>query len=200
MSVPLRIALTGGIGSGKSTIALKFQQLGVPVIDSDIIAREVVQPGSSCLHKIIQEFGSEVVTSSGNLDREALRAIIFKDHKAKTKLEHILHPEIYEEIENQISKIQYPYCIIVIPLLIETNSMNRFDRILVIDAPESEQKIRASKRDKTSSIEIEKILNSQASREQRLEYADDIINNNSAIEILDESVNQLHKKYLELSS
>ncbi len=197
MSKVLRIALTGGIGSGKSTVADKFQDLGAPIIDSDVISREIVKPGTACLNTIVNEFGSELLTSKGTLDRHKLRKIIFNDETTKKKLEDILHPVIYQEIEDQISRINYPYCLIVIPLLVETQAMHRFDRILVVDTAKDLQIKRATSRDKSSVQIIEKIINSQASRNQRLKYADDIIDNNVNIEELNGAILKLHKRYLE---
>ena len=200
MSATLRVALTGGIGSGKSTVALKFQELGAPVIDSDIIAREVVNPNKPCLKKIINVFGDKLLTKKGSLDRKKLRDIIFNDDRAKDKLEEILHPAIYAEIDKQIINVNYPYCLIVIPLLIETNAVNRFDRILVIDTTETIQIERAKNRDNSSAENIKKIIESQISRQQRLEYADDILNNSHKIEELNDSIIKLHEKYIDLSS
>ena len=200
MSTVLRIALTGGIGSGKSTVANKFQDLGVPIIDSDVISRELVKPGAACLDHIINELGSDLLTSKGILDRDKLRNIIFNDAAAKKKLEDILHPVIYQEIEDQVSKVTTPYCLIVIPLLVETQTMDRFDRVLLVDAEKDLQIKRATSRDKTSFQIIEKIINSQANRSQRLKYADDIIDNNVNIEELNEAVLKMHEKYLELGS
>lgn len=200
MSAVLRIALTGGIGSGKSTVTSKFQQLGVPVIDSDVISRDIVKPGKPCLKSIINEFGSNLLTSEGTLDRDKLRNIIFNDDTAKKKLETILHPAIYQEIEEQVSKVDYPYCLIVIPLLIETKATDRFDRILVVDTPETLQVERARNRDKTSTKNIEKIIKTQVDQKQRLKYADDVIDNSLTIEELNDSVVKLHEKYLKLSS
>ena len=199
MASVFRVALTGGIGSGKTTVANKFEQLGVPVIDSDIISREIVEPGQSCLNKIIQHFGDELLTKEKVLNREKLRNIIFNDDKAKEKLEEILHPSIYEEIDKKISKIDYPYCLVVIPLLIETNAMGYFNRILVVDTAETMQIHRAQQRDNASEENIEKIIKSQVSREQRLKHADDIIENNLSIEELNNSVVELHKKYINLA-
>lgn len=199
MTSILRVALTGGIGSGKTTVANKFEQLGVPVVDSDIIARKIVEPGQASLNKIIQNFGDELLTKEKVLNREKLRNIIFSDDIAKEKLEKILHPAIYEEIDTQISKIDYPYCLVVIPLLIETNAMGHFNRILVVDTEETMQIQRAHQRDNSSEKDIEKIIKSQVSREQRLKYADDIIENNLSIEELNNSVVELHKKYINLA-
>ncbi|MGB1801061.1 MAG: dephospho-CoA kinase [Gammaproteobacteria bacterium] len=200
MTSVLRVALTGGIGSGKTTVANQFEKLGTPIIDSDIIARNVVTPGQPCLKKIIHTFDNELLTKQGELNREKLRNIIFNDSKAKEKLEQILHPAIYEEIEKQIAEINYPYCLIVIPLLIETNAMDRFDRILVVDTAEKVQIQRAQQRDNTSEENIERIIKSQVNRQQRLKYADDIIENNLSIEGLNSSVKILHEKYINLSS
>lgn len=200
MSSVLRIALTGGIGSGKTTVARKFEALGVPIIDSDIIARDIVKPGQPCLKKIFENFGGQIQNRDGTLDREKLREIIFNDNKAKEKLEKILHPEIYQEIENQISKINYPYCLIVLPLLIETGATDHFDRVLVLDTTESVQMERACQRDNTSRENIEKIIKSQVNRKERLKYADEIIENNHSIEELNDSINKLHEKYINLSS
>jgi dephospho-CoA kinase len=200
MSAVLRIALTGGIGSGKTTVSSIFEKLGVPIIDSDIISRDLVKPGQPCLTKIINEFGNEILTEQNTLDREKLRSIIFDDDVAKSNLESILHPSIYKELDSQISKINYPYCLVVVPLLIETNAMKHFDRILVIDTDKDLQVKRTQKRDNSSEIEVKKIIDSQISREQRLKYADDIIENTLTIEELNETVKQLHTKYIELGS
>ncbi len=200
MSTVLRIALTGGIGCGKSTVADKFQDIGTPIIDSDVISRDIVKPGTACLDTITSEFGLDILTSKGTLDRDKLRNIIFNDDAARIKLEDILHPAIYQEIEVQVSKVKYPYCLIVIPLLVETQAMDRFDRILLVDAEKYLQIKRATNRDKTPVHVVEKIINSQAKRSQRLKYADDIIDNNVTIEELNEVVLKLHEKYLELSS
>jgi dephospho-CoA kinase len=200
MAAVLRVALTGGIGSGKSTVASKFQNLGVPIIDSDIISRNIVRPGNPCFNSIVQEFGKDILTSEGKLDRKKLRDIIFNDDTAKIKLEEITHPAIYQDIEARVSNVNYPYCIIVIPLLIETQATNRFDRILVVDVSDSLQIKRASNRDKTTTENIEKIMKNQVNRMQRLKYADDVIENNLTIEELNDSVLKLHNMYIMLSS
>ncbi|HIF49996.1 MAG TPA: dephospho-CoA kinase [Thiotrichaceae bacterium] len=200
MSAVLRVALTGGIGSGKSTVSSKFHELGAPIIDSDIISRDVVKPESACLHAIINEFGSDVLTNKATLDRDKLRTIVFNDDNAKNKLEEILHPAIYLEIENQLSKVDYPYCITVIPLLVETQAMRRFDRILLVDISEKLQIERTVNRDNSSNIIVEKIIKSQVSRKQRLKYADDIINNSIEIDELNDTVLHLHHLYMELSN
>jgi dephospho-CoA kinase len=199
MSKTLHVALTGGIGSGKSTVSSIFQSLGVPVIDSDVISRTIVMPGKPCLKNIIDEFGSTLLNDKGELDRHKLRNIIFNDSEAKTKLEELLHPVIYQEIERAASSIDYPYCLIAIPLLIETQATEKFDRILLVDLPEAVQLARASDRDNTSIDLISEIIKNQASREQRLKYADDIIDNSVKIEELTNAVQKLHNKYLKLA-
>ena len=195
----LSVALTGGIGTGKSTVTSKFHALGTPIIDSDIISRSIVEPGKPCLDAIICEFGKKILDLRGEIHRRKLRNIIFNDSEAKKKLENILHPVIYKEIDKEISNIDYAYCLIAIPLLIETRATDRFDRILLIDVTEKTQLLRASKRDKASIKYISETIKNQTSRNQRLHYADDIIDNNNEVEKLDYIVEMLHKKYLRLS-
>lgn len=195
----LRVALTGGIGSGKSTVSSIFQSLGVPVIDSDVISRAIVKSGKPCLSAIIDEFGEGLLDTTGELDRHKLRTIIFNDSEAKRKLEDILHPAIYQEIDRQVSDIDYPYCLIAIPLLVETQATDKFDCILLVDVPEEIQLTRASVRDKTSIRLISEIIKNQASRDQRLKYADDIIDNSVKIEELNDVIEKLHNQYLKLS-
>ena len=195
----LSVALTGGIGTGKSTVTSKFHALGTPIIDSDIISRSIVEPGKPCLDAIIGEFGKNILDLRGEIHRRKLRNIIFNDSEAKKKLENILHPVIYKEIDKEISNIDYAYCLIAIPLLIETRATDRFDRILLIDVTEKKQLLRASKRDKASIKYISETIKNQTSRNQRLHYADDIIDNNNEVEKLDYIVEMLHKKYLRLS-
>jgi|TARA_B110000238_G_C15987317_1_gene378708 dephospho-CoA kinase len=195
----LSVALTGGIGTGKSTVTSKFHALGTPIIDSDIISRSIVEPGKPCLDAIIGEFGKNILDLRGEIHRRKLRKIIFNDSEAKKKLENILHPVIYKEIDKEISNIDYAYCLIAIPLLIETRATDRFDRILLIDVTEKKQLLRASKRDKASIKYISETIKNQTSRNQRLHYADDIIDNNNEVEKLDYIVEMLHKKYLRLS-
>lgn len=200
MSTCFRVALTGGIGSGKSTVALKFQELGVPVIDSDVISRDIVKPDKPFLKKILNEFGNDLLSSDGSLDRKKLRTIIFNDDIARKKLDNILHPAIYQEIDDQIKELTYPYCLVVVPLLLETNAFDHFDRVLLVEVSEDIQIERAKKRDNTSAENIKKIIKSQIAHEKRLKYADDIINNNLKIEELNESIQKLHDKYIKLSS
>ena len=196
----LTIALTGGIGSGKTSIASIFKSLGVPVIDSDTISKEIILPGKPCFKDIVNEFGEEILMNKGTIDRYKLREIIFNNDKARIKLENIIHPVVFKNIDTEISLINYPYCLVIIPLLIETKSTERFDRILVIDALESLQFERIVKRDDISPILIKKIIKTQAKRKERLRYANDIIVNNDTIMNLNKSINTLHKKYLGLSN
>ena len=197
------IALTGGIGSGKSLVASLFEDLNVPIIDSDKISKNITLPTGICFNKIVSEFGEKILTKGGKIDRNKLRKIVFNDDKDRTKLENILHPVIFENINSEISLInQYsnPYSIVIIPLLIETKSSHQFNRVLLIDTPENLQLERVTKRDKIPPEFLKKIIRAQATREERLKYADDIIINDSEIINLDNSVRVLHKKYLELSS
>ena len=196
----LTIALTGGIGSGKTSIASIFKSLGVPIIDSDTISKEIILPGKLCFKDIVNEFGEEILTNKGTIDRYKLRDIIFNNDKARIKLENIIHPVVFKNIDTEISLINYPYCLVIIPLLIETKSTEKFDRILVIDALESLQFERIVKRDDISPILIKKIIKTQAKRKERLRYANDIIVNNDTIMNLNKSINTLHKKYLGLSN
>ena len=196
----LTIALTGGIGSGKTSIASIFKSLGVPIIDSDTISKEIILPGKPCFKDIVDKFGKEILTNKGTIDRYKLRDIIFNNDKARIKLENIIHPVVFKNIDTEISLINYPYCLVIIPLLIETKSTERFDRILVIDALESLQFERIVKRDDISPILIKKIIKTQAKRKERLRYANDIIVNNDKIINLNKSINALHKKYLGLSN
>ncbi len=192
-------AMTGGIGSGKSTVSSKFQTLGVPIVDADIISRALVKPGMPCLEAIIKEFGVNILDKNKKLDRAKLSNIIFNDLNSRNALESILHPAIYEDIERQILDIEYSYCLVIIPLLIETQAMNKFDRILVIDISEEIQIKRTMERDKKSIKQTMNSIKSQINREQRLKYADDVITNNTKTEDLDKVVYTLHQKYLNLA-
>jgi len=185
---------------GKTSIASIFKSLGVPIIDSDTISKEIILPGKPCFKDIVNEFGEEILTNKGTIDRYKLRDIIFNNDKARIKLENIIHPVVFKNIDTEISLINYPYCLVIIPLLIETKSTERFDRILVIDALESLQFERIVKRDDISPILIKKIIKTQAKRKERLRYANDIIVNNDKIMNLNKSINTLHKKYLGLSN
>ncbi|MFB3089907.1 MAG: dephospho-CoA kinase [Gammaproteobacteria bacterium] len=191
----LRIGLTGGIGSGKSTACEIFSELKVPVIDADVIAVKAVKPGMPALQSIIDEFGVKIITKDGYLNRKELRDRIFKNESDRRKLESILHPVIYKEIARQTKGINSAYCIISIPLLLETGTSDIIDRILVIDIPKELQLSRASARDNASLKNIETIIHSQISRDDRLAAADDIINNEGDIENLRRQIYDLYEFY-----
>lgn len=195
MNPVLRIGLTGGIGSGKSTACAIFEALGVPVIDADRIAHQLVQGRGPALAAVHAAFGAKVITDNGDLDRHYLRELVFNDSQARKKLESILHPLIFDEIRKQLALVDHPYCIISIPLLVETDAMDKVDRILVIDATEDRRIARAIRRDGGTEQTIKNIINSQATREQRLAVADDVIQNDDDIESLKAQISELHKKY-----
>ena len=192
----LKIGLTGGIGSGKSTACEMFTELGVPVIDADIIAHKLVKPGMPALEEIIKLFGKEVISNDGTLDRKILRDKVFANSIDREKLEDILHPAVYREISVQVENINSGYCIISIPLLLETDASRIVDRILVVDVPRELQLERASDRDKTSKKDINAIIDSQISRKDRLSAADDIVDNKGDINDLRKKICELHKLYL----
>ncbi|VAW56776.1 Dephospho-CoA kinase [hydrothermal vent metagenome] len=194
----IKIALTGGIGCGKSTVCQLFSQFNVPIIDTDIIARNLVEPNSIALNEITAYFGHTVLLSNGSLNRKALAHIIFNEPKKKQYLESILHPKIKLEIQQKITTFTTPYVIIVIPLLIETNQQKNYDRILVIDCTEQQQIERTLARDTRDLNEIKSIITSQVSREKRLSTADDIIDNSMNENLLAPQVEQLHQKFMAL--
>lgn len=196
----LIIGLTGGIGSGKTTVTQRFADLGVPVIDADSIAHQLTEKDQPALEMISAYFGSNVLTSEGELDRSYLRHRIFNNPDDKKALEDILHPLIRLEIKRQVAGLDDPYCIICIPLLLESGLGNSVDRILVIDVSRDIQIQRAAQRDNLPAKEIEAIIDSQIDRESRLNAADDIIDNNSDRNSLVTQVDSLHEKYLQLSN
>jgi len=191
----LKIGLTGGIGSGKSTACDIFSELGVPVIDADVIAYELVKPGMPAFNEIKKIFGTEIISSDGTLDRKIIRDKVFANEIDRKKLENILHPAVYEEISIQVKNINSKYCIISIPLLLETNASKTVDRILVIDVPRELQLERASNRDKTNKSDIDAIIDSQISRKDRLSAANDIVDNKGNINDLRKKICDLHKFY-----
>ena len=177
----MRIGLTGGIASGKSTVADMFAELGVPVIDTDIIAREVVTPGAPALLEIRARFGDEIIDATGNLDRGVMRRLVFADDAARLDLEAILHPPIGIETRRQAGEAGGPYQIIVVPLLVGSALLQFVDRVLVVDCDEETQVQRLLARDAETIEQARSILAAQASREHRLELADDVIDNNRDI-------------------
>jgi dephospho-CoA kinase len=195
----LRIGLTGGIASGKSTVAQRFLDLGVPVIDADEAARAVVAPGTPGLAKVIQRFGGGMVAANGELDRRSLRELIFSDPGARRDLEAVLHPFIRANMEDRAQTAHGPYIVMAIPLLVESGSIDRVDRILVVDVDEAVQLQRVMARDGCSLEQARAILESQASRSARLTAADDVLLNAGTVTDLRQSVDRLHERYLKLA-
>lgn len=194
------IGLTGGIGSGKTTVAELFAKLDVPVIDTDVIARELVQPGEPALAEIVSTFGKHVLNPDGSLDRNSLRNMVFKSTEKRQQLEAMLHPRIQEAVEAEISKLNTPYCIVVIPLLVETQQQDLGQRILVVDCPVELQIQRTLSRDALSRSEVEAIIATQATRQQRLAVADDVIINDKEPGQLKSKVVELHQQYNQLAA
>ncbi len=196
----IKIGLTGGIGSGKSTIADLFSTYNVPLIDADIIARQLVEPKRPALIKLQQTFGSGILNLDGSLNREQLRNIVFTDKDKKAQLETILHPLVFEKIQIECDKQTASYGILSIPLLIETKMTDFVDRILVVDCAIETQITRVKRRDQLTTERILSIISSQVSPQTRLSYADDIIDNSNSESQLAEQVKKLHNKYMDLSS
>ena len=196
-SLPFCVGLTGGIGCGKSTVAEAFAQHGIDIIDADVMAREVVKPGTPGLAALIDRFGEGILDSAGALDRQALRTQIFAEPKAREDVESLLHPLIWAAMRNAHAEAKSPYCIMAIPLLIESGNLKRVDRILVVDCPRELQIQRAMQRDHASRQQIEAILAAQVSREQRLAAADDVLDNSGSPQDLQTKIGQLHQQYLQ---
>lgn len=195
-----RVGLTGGIASGKSAVAALFAALGVPVIDTDEIARAVVAPGEPLLDHIVGRFGPEVLAADGSLDRRRLRDIVFADPAARAALERLTHPAIREEVDRRSAAAGGPYQIIAIPLLVETNARAGLDRVLVVDCSEELQLRRVQARDGSTRAQAEAILAAQATRARRLAAADDVISNEGELSALRDAVEQLHARYLGLAA
>ncbi len=195
----MRLGLTGGIASGKSTVAQRFQELGVPVIDADESARRVVAPGTAGLTAVVRRFGSHLLTDSGELDRRALRNLIFSDPARRRELESILHPLIRADMKSRADASPGPYLVMAIPLLVEGGALHRVDRILVVDVPEDVQLKRVMGRDGATLEQAHSILAAQASRETRIKAADDILLNAGTVPELRQSVDRLHESYLRLA-
>ena len=196
---PLVIGLTGGIGSGKSTVAGIFRQFGIPVIDADVIAHALVAPGQPALEEIIKAFGPDSVDADGVLDRNCLRKLVFSDPEQRRRLEAILHPKIRREIITLTTNIQTPYCIVVIPLLLETDQGDLVDRILVVDTGVDNQIARVTMRNGLPVDEIIAVITAQASRDSRLAAADEVINNDGSLDELASQVRAQHEKYLKIA-
>ena len=190
------VVMTGGIASGKTSASDLFASHGVPILDTDLAARAVVEPGQPALDEIKARFGSDVITASGELNRAALREIIFGHPEKRRELETILHPKIRAHINQQKDQLDAPYCIIVVPLFLESGRGYETDRLLVIDVPIEVQRERLAQRDSTTPEQIEQILNSQATRDERLSAADDVIDNTASPDALAARVAELHQQYL----
>jgi dephospho-CoA kinase len=195
----LRIGLTGGIASGKSTVAQRFTDLRVPVIDADVAARAVVASGTPGLARVIERFGPGVLAKNGELDRRALRDLVFSDAGSRRALETILHPLIRADMERSADQAVGPYIVMAIPLLIEGGPSDRVDRILVVDVDEAVQLQRVMERDGCTSEQAHAILASQASRSARLAAADDVLQNAGTVTDLRQAVDRLHERYLRLA-
>jgi len=193
------VVLTGGIAAGKSAVSRLFEKLGVPIIDTDRIARELVEPGQPALQAITDAFGFECLDANGRLDRRAMRSVIFADPTAKAKLEGILHPLIRAEVNRRVSGLASDYCLVVIPLYAGPGAYDRVDRVLVVDVDESTQISRVMKRDRISREAAEAILASQIGRQDRLALADDVIVNEAGFRELKQKVHELHLAYLSLA-
>lgn len=205
---PLRIGLTGGIASGKSTVAHQFSRLGIPVIDADQVARELTQPGTPLFHEIVQRFGPltreragvALICTDGTLNRAALRSLVFQDAELRGQLEALLHPAIRSRMERRGVESGGSYQIYVVPLLVETGGARRYDRVLVVDCPQALQLARLQARDGMDSEQARSMLAAQASREARLAVAHDIIHNEGRPEGLAPQVAALDQKYRALAA
>ncbi len=195
----LRIGLTGGIGSGKSAVADRFAVLGVPVLDADRIAHELVRPGHSALAEIVDAFGPSLLTADGHLDRGALRERVFAAPEDRKRLERILHPRIHAALGAALKDIDAPYVVLVIPLLLETGRLDLVDRILVVEAPEALRIHRVMDRDGMDAEQIRAIIATQAGPDQRRKAADDLIENRGSLRHLYHRVDRLHRHYLQLA-
>ncbi|NIY90875.1 dephospho-CoA kinase [Vibrio diazotrophicus] len=196
----LVIGLTGGIASGKTTVANMFRdQFGIEIVDADVIARQVVEKGSIGLEAIHQHFGDSILTAEGELNRAELRTRIFANEEEKTWVNQLLHPMIRQQMEQDLQRVTSPYALLVVPLLTENNLQHMADRVLVVDVDEETQIERTMSRDKVPMEQAKSILAAQASREQRLAIADDVIKNDAKNQKLLPQITELHKKYLAIS-
>ncbi len=191
-----RVGLTGGIGSGKSTVAEEFVRLGIQQVDADIVARQVVAPGTAALDAIVQKFGVAVISADGKLDRSRLRQIVFSDDAAKTWLNQLLHPLIRQEMLRQLANASSPYVLLVAPLLLENKLEQLVDTVLVVDVTEQTQIKRTSQRDGSPIPLVQSIMAAQCSREERLARANQVISNEGSTEALQAKVAELHQLFL----
>ena len=193
------VALTGGVASGKSTVDRLFASRGIEIVDADHVAREVVAAGTAGLADIVEIFGTDVLSADGSLDRRAMRERVFADERARRQLEAIIHPRVREVLRQRASEVHSAYGMLVIPLLVESGDYAWVNRVLVVDVPREVQRERLLKRDGISRELAEAMLDAQASREQRLAVADDVIDNSADLESLDDAVERLHRRYLQLA-
>ena len=193
----LIVGITGGIGSGKSAVTERFQQLGITVVDADVAARVIVEAGKPALTAIAEHFGQDILQGDGTLDRAALRQRIFADDDERRWLEQLTHPLIGQEIMDQIAAATSPYTILSSPLLLETAQQQRADTIVVVDVPEETQLARTIARDNNDADQVKRIMAAQMPRQDRLELADIIIDNSKPLEELDSVVADLHREFLE---
>jgi dephospho-CoA kinase len=196
----LKIGLTGGIGSGKSTVCRLFAERAVPIIDADIIAHDIVKPGEPALTLLARTFGHEILNTDGSLDRHALRAQVFQDERKRRQLEGLLHPIIRKRMQEQLKRLDSPYVILAIPLLLEKGWQGEVDRILVVDTTEDLQLSRTMERDRMDAQAVRHIMQAQATRQQRMAAADDIIHNNGDYDKLERQIEALHRNYLKLAA
>ncbi len=195
-----RVGLTGGIACGKTTVADMFAALGAQIIDTDELAREVVEPGEPALESVIEHFGSAILDDDGRLDRRALRHLVFSDPEKRHLLEQIIHPAIRQRMIESSAIVRGPYQVLIIPLLVESHSDGHVDRVLVVDCDEEVQIRRLMNRDHESRETAENMLAAQISRQDRLDHADDIIDGGSNLEALQQRVKQLDQYYRELTT
>ena len=193
------VALTGGIASGKSEVERRFAARGVEIIDADLVAREVIAIGTAGLAEIVAVFGSDVLGADGTLDRKAMRERVFADPHARQRLESIIHPRVRKTLQERAANVRSAYGMLVIPLFVESGEYHWVDRVLVVDVPRSVQITRLLARDGVTPELAESMLDAQASREQRLVIADDVIDNNADLAALDSRVDALHRNYLSLA-
>jgi len=198
-SHPLRIGLTGGIGCGKTTVCHLFEELGITIIDADIVAREIVQPDEIALLEIVSAFGPDILSENREIDRKKLRELVFDHPEKLQQLEKITHPRIISSMRSQVSQATSPYCILCIPLLFEKNLRAEVDRVLVVDLPTDVQKQRVASRDGINLAQVEAIMKHQLGRKQRLSLADDEITNSGSVFDLQPQVMHLHQQYLKLA-
>jgi dephospho-CoA kinase len=195
-----KVGLTGGIACGKTTVSRLFAQLGVPIIDADIISHALVQPGQPALTEIVEAYGTEIIRPEGGLDRAKLRQLVFSEPSQRLRLEEILHPRIRQAMLEQVVQQQYPYCILSIPLLVETRQWDLVDRVLVVDCLEELQRQRLRRRSQLTDEQINQILAAQVSRQARLAISHDTIDNNDGFDQLELQVKALHLRYLTMNN